>query len=367
MRRLVKRLKSRWAPAFQSDTEFIEAAFQEILGRNADLDGLKHYRHVLREGLGRTAVLLDIMRSEEFTAKLTKPSHSLPNIRAMRPERYRDTIDRTNGQPIPVFEAASSSDFDWLETAIVNHKYYENPGVWNLGVDVDKRVIAEIVASFAPQRALELGCAAGAVLDCLEEHHIKAEGIEISSMALARASMRVRDRIHQGDLLTLDLRVGYDTVFALDIFEHLNPNKIDTYLSRLVQITSVDAYLFCNIPVFGEDPVFDTVFPFYIDGWERDAAAGRHFSTLQVDELGYPIHGHLIWATPNWWIERFEACGFCREIAIERALHHKYDAYMEKRSPARRAYFVFGKLLSADRRAEAMRRIAEPSRALQEN
>jgi hypothetical protein len=37
---------------------------------------------------------------------------------------------------------------------------------------------------------------------------------------------------------------------------------------------------------------------------------------------------------------------------------------MEKRSPARRAFFVFGKAASAARRAAVMERIGAPSRIL---
>jgi hypothetical protein len=300
MQRLLKRVKARWGPAFQSDTDFIESAFREILGRNADLDGLTHYRRVLREGLGRTAVLLDIMRSEEFTSRLAKVAPTLPDLRQQRPDSYRETIDRSNGQTIHVFDARSSPDFDWLEEAILRNGYYEKPGVWILGLDADKRVMAEIIASFAPQLALELGCAAGAVLESLQDLGVTAEGIEISSMALAKAPPRVRDRIHHGDLLTLNLPAHYDTVFGLDIFEHLNPNRIDAYMSRLAEITRDGGYLFCNIPMFGEDPVFGMVFPPYVDGWEEDAAAERPFSTIHVDDLGYPIHGHLTWATATW-------------------------------------------------------------------
>jgi hypothetical protein len=355
--RVLKRLKARWGPACQSDTAFIEAAYREILGRNADLDGLNHYRRVLREGLGRTAVLLEIMRSDEFVSKLEKPAPALPNIRTVRPDRYRQTIDRSNGQVISVFDAASPTDFDWLEDAIIKYGYYEQPGVWTLGVKADKTIVAEIIASFAPRRALELGCAAGAVLECLDDLGVVAEGVEISAMAREKASPRVRDRIHHGDLLALDLPASYDMLFGLDVFEHLNPNRLDAYLARLASIATDDAFVFCNIPAFGEDPVFRTVFPFYVDGWERDASAGRPFSTVHVDELGYPIHGHLTSADANWWSDRFEAAGFRREIDVERALHAKYDAHMEKRAPARRAYFVFARTASAERRAAVIRRI----------
>jgi hypothetical protein len=357
VRRLVRRLRARWGPALQSDVAFIESAYREILGRNADLDGLNHYRRGLRDGLGRTAVLLDLMRSAEFTAKLAAKAPSMPNLRAIRPERYRETIDRSNGETIPVFDAAAASDFDWLEAAIVEHGYYEQPGVWTLGVDADKRVMAEMVASFAPRRALELGCAAGAVLECLEDHGILAEGVEISSMAIAKAPERVRGRIHQGDLLSLRLSPEYDLVFGLDVFEHLNPNRLELYLRRLAEMTSSDGFLFCNIPAFGDDPVFGAVFPYYIDEWRSGSAEERPFSTLHVDALGYPIHGHLTWADARWWVARVEAAGFAREIEIERAFHEKYDHYMETRAPARKAYFVFGKRPPADRREAVIRRI----------
>ncbi len=127
MRRFLKRLQGRLSLALASDTAFIETAFREILGRNPDLDGLNHYRRVLREGMGRTAVLLDIMRSEEFTSRLTPQVSALPDLRGMRPDRYRETRDRTNGQVIPVFDAASPADFDWLESAIITHGTTKSP------------------------------------------------------------------------------------------------------------------------------------------------------------------------------------------------------------------------------------------------
>jgi predicted TPR repeat methyltransferase len=49
---------------------------------------------------------------------------------------------------------------------------------------------------FAPKRALELGCAAGAVLAALDDLGVCAKGVEISSMAIGRADERVRARIH---------------------------------------------------------------------------------------------------------------------------------------------------------------------------
>lgn len=362
--RLIKYLKARLEPILVSDREFVDAAFRDILGRDADQGGLDFYRGVLRSGVRRTAVLLDIMRSPEFRRSLAPPAPSaLPNLVLQRPERYRRTVDRSSNQSILVFDAARASDFDWLESAIITNGYYEAPGVWILEVDFDKKLVAEMMTAFAPQAALELGTAAGAVLECLDDLGVAAEGVEISAMAIAKAAERVRGRIHHGDLLALDLPPKYDLVFGLDVFEHLNPNKLDAYLARMAAITREDGFLFCNIPAFGADDVFGTVFPFYVDAWAEEAQNGL-LRTLHTEETGYPIHGHLAWATAPWWVGRFEAAGFTREVEIERAFHRKYDGYMTKRSPARCAFFVFGKPGSAARRAEVIARIAQPSRLL---
>jgi uncharacterized protein DUF4214/methyltransferase family protein len=359
-----KRWKARLEPLFRSDDRFIEEAYHEILGRPADQDGLNHYRKVLRQGVGRTAVLLSLMRSAEFTSKLTPRAAELPDLRPLRPDAYRETIDRSNGEVISTFVAADPADFDWLETAIIDHRYYEQPGVWNLGVDTDKRVAAEMLAAFGPSRALELGCAAGAILQCLVENGIDAEGVEISAMALARAPETVRSRIHQGDLLSLPLDGRYDLLLGLDVFEHLNPNRLDAYIARLRSLAAGDAFLFCNIPAFGHDDVFGTVFPLYVDGWAEMAANGRNFAQVHVDAQGFPIHGHLTWADAAWWQRRFEAQGFRRAPAVERALHAKYDAYLTKRSPARKAFFVFRTGASSAPEDVVIRRIQQTASAV---
>jgi SAM-dependent methyltransferase len=365
MKRLYRRLLGRLSPVLLSDTAFVERAYREVLGREADQDGLDFYRSRLGEGESRTSVLLGLATSEEFARRFARPAPRLPNLRDRRSDRYRREVDLTTGQPVWVFGSTGPSDLDWLESQILENGYYEEPGVWNLGIDVDKRVMAEIVGSFAPERALELGCAAGAVLECLRLEGVRAEGVEISASAADQAPAEVRSLIHRGDLLALDLPADYDVVFGLDVFEHLNPNRLDAYLERLVGLTREGGYVFCNVPAFGDDPVFGTVFPLYLEAWRHEGAAARAFSALHVDDLGYPLHGHLIWAESAWWVGRFEAQGLRRETGLERALHAKYDRYMDKRSRARKAFYVFSKAADPARTKEILERIgAEPSKAL---
>src|SRR5262245_16091716 len=97
---LFRYLKARLEPIVLRDKAFVDKAFRDILGREADHGGLEYYRGLLRDGHSRTAILLDIMRSEEFRRHLPPISTSLPNLILQHPERYRRTVDRTNGNSI---------------------------------------------------------------------------------------------------------------------------------------------------------------------------------------------------------------------------------------------------------------------------
>jgi SAM-dependent methyltransferase len=329
----------RPSPSSDDDEAFIERVYIELLGRPVDRDGRDFHTKALANGLSRADLVLAIAQSEEYRLRCRHAglggSGRGPRFRS--PEKFRFIAELS----LWTFNASEPADFDWIENAIITDGYYEQPGVWNLGVDTDKRVMAEIVASLSVERVLEIGCASGAVLEGLYERGLSFEGIDISSMAVARASERVRDHIHEGDVLSVDLGRDFDTVFGLDIFEHLNPNRLAAYIERLQSCLVPGGLLFANIPAFGRDPVFGEVFPYYLRGWDNDAEAGRCFRTLHVDDDGYPLHGHLIWADTKWWVEQFEAAGFVRAPSTEAALHCKYDEYMKAESPARRSFYVF--------------------------
>jgi len=267
----------------------------------------------------------------------------------MRPEHYREVVPvgGATDSTISVYVAASAQDFDWIENTILEFGYYDRPGIWSLGVDLDKRLMAELLATFAPARALDLGCSSGSVMQCLDDLGIYAEGVEISRRSIQRARPDIAERIHCGDVLQLDLE-PYDLVYGLDIFEHFNPNRLDRYMERVAALVRDGGFLFANVPAFGDDAVFGEVFDVFLAEWEEDRRAGRNFSLLQVDGDGYPMHGHLVWAATEWWQQKFERVGLRREPDIERALHVKYDRAMEKVSAARKAYYVFTKRATPD-------------------
>lgn len=267
----------------------------------------------------------------------------LPDIRALRPESYVTRERLWSGEPVLAFTAEAAEDFDWLERMILDNGYYEHEGVWSLDLDQDKRAMAEILAAFRPRQALEIGCSIGAVLQCLKDLDVHGEGVEISRMAIERALPDVRDRIHHGDLLTLDLAGTFDLVFGLDVFEHLNPNRLEAYLARTTALLGPGSYLLVNAPAFGDDPVFGLVFPVYLRDWYQDLSLERPFRVLHCDAKGYPVNGHLIWADSLWWVRQFERHGLRREESIERAIHARYDHFFDTYAPARKTLYVFSK------------------------
>jgi SAM-dependent methyltransferase len=337
-----------------SDEDFLASAYASVLQRDLDQEGLRHYGRLLREGADRGSIVRALIDSDEHINRVTAELYHLPDLRRTWPDRYLEAPSRSGGTVV-VFHAPTPEWFDRLEAAILSSDYYDKPGIWGFGLNRDKRLMAEIVGALEPISVLEIGCSNGTVLQSLHERGIDVAGLDISPSAVARADPSIRERIHVGDLLTATLPQTYDVVFGLDIFEHLNPNKLGAYLNRVRALTNPGGFVFTNLPAYGDDPVFGTVFAMDLEEWDRDAQGGRPFSLLPVDEEGYPFHGHLVWADSAWWVRQFQSTGLRREPVIERALHQRYDEYMRQNSPARRSFYVF----SRDADPDAVARLAE--------
>jgi len=338
---------------------FLKKAYRQILGREMDEEGIKTYSGHLEQGKRKEDILFDLISSDELVSRILRENLGLKNIKPLRPAQYIPDINLLTLEPLLSFKILDPQDFDWLETMIQQNAYYERPGIWSFGLDLDKQVIAEMMSDLKPEKVLEIGCSSGAILKALYDRGVEGEGVEISAMAIRRAFPEIKDKIHEGDLLETQLSCGYDLVLGLDVFEHLNPNKLDRYIQVLHGLLKEGGYCFCNIPAFEQDPVFGTVFPSYLDDWKKPGPPGRLFQTLHVDEYGYPIHGHLIWADTHWWTEKFGQAGLVREIEIEKALHQKYDPYFDQNAPARKSFYLFSKQADPNLNRELIENIQE--------
>jgi len=281
-----------------------------------------------------------LTRDLEFQWRYHEAHRLERSIIPLRPERF-SYIKNVNNDELLIFKAETSEDFDWLEQAIFKFGYYEKPNIWSFTVDEDKRVLAQMLRTFNPRRTLDFGCANGAVVQALADLGINSEGVEISSYALAHAFPGIKSRIHHGDILELQLvPASYDVVSGFDIFEHLNPNKIDACISKVRELVAPGGFVFANIPAFGKDEVFGEVFPYYMPDWDNQRNGESYFKSLHTDMHGYPVNGHLIWADTKWWAGLFERHGFVRRLDKERELHSQYELRLVE---SRKSFYVFQK------------------------
>ena len=353
-------------PGLDKRAEAVGRIYRELLQREVDEPGARHWARAMDGGMSPVDIAISIARSEEYTNRIAAERFFLPNLCELRPESYQVVSVNAADDALKVFRALGPEDFNWLEHAILEHGYYNKPGIWMNEINLDKRVMAEIIALFSPRHPLELGCSTGGVLRCLLDHGVHGEGLEISARAKRDAFPEVRDAIHLGDLLTAELPAPYDLVFGLDVFEHLNPNRLAEYLHALRAVLEPSGWLFCNIPAFGPDAIFGEVFPLYLPSWAEDAAAGRLFADLHVDAEGYPMHGHLIWASTDWWVGQFESAGFHRQAAVEGAIHQRYDRFLEANAASRKSFYVFSPNRSPDVDAVVRHITEHPSLVLAE-
>jgi len=324
------------------DHAFVAASYRAILGREPDAWASENLPRELAAGrLSRSALLREIAASTERWTKTTNAifgKGSLPNLLELFPAQYAIAA-RTEGRgDSKVYVVRQPEDFDWLETHIIDDGYYETLGEWILTPDPSFSVIAEQIKDIGGKSVLELGCSSGQVLAELGRAGWEVSGVEVSHLALAFTPAIIRKRIFFGDLLSVPRGKTYDIVMALDLFEHLNPNKLHLYIAECAQRLNSSGALYVNSPMFGPDRIFGEIWSVYLEGWRRDDL----FRLLEVDDRGWPSGGHLIWARPEWWERMFRDHGLIRDEDAERLLHAKYADFFDK-APARKSLFVLRK------------------------
>lgn len=319
--------------------QLVIAAYAALLGREPDDLGLENAIRILEARVPYQELLKRILDSDEFNqknGKLQIPRAELPDLIKLRPGKYTALGSET------IFHAERDEDFDFLENAVLNHRYYDSFGVWLPSIDLDKRLIAAMVIGLGAKRSLEIGCFTGAVLRLLNERGIEATGVEISHLAFVFAYPEIRNRMVYGDLLSLNFDTEFDVVYCMDILEHLNPLKLDNYIRKIDDLLSAQGYLLINSPMFGNDDVFGTVFEAYLPEW-REAGTAAFWRHVHCDDKGWPMHGHLVWGAPVWWEAQFNERGLVRDRVIERAIQTRLRSFFDRLAPARKSFFVLKK------------------------
>jgi SAM-dependent methyltransferase len=365
MRRVLGKIKRRilrrdepWDPNLLldlhtlSDKRFVEVCHRFFLDRKSDETGLEQYLADMNQGASRLEILRRILCTEEYINRAElgffgscEAERALPDLFAQYPDHYQvaPLLENSNDTAL-FFKVMSLDDFDWLEHNIFRYGYYDHPHSWGLCADDDKRRITQIALSMNPSRSLELGCATGQILNLMRQAGVDAEGVDISHLALSKAWPSVRRFIHFGDLLELNLdEGGYDLVLGLDIFEHLNPNKLPEYVERCFRILAPGGFLLANIPAYGKDRIFGEVHKCMTPKWLDDLAKQKPFDLLHADTMGWPVNGHLCWAGTEWWEEVFTSKGFTRAESAEKKVRATHAKDMARETPARLSFYIFKK------------------------
>jgi SAM-dependent methyltransferase len=205
------------------------------------------------------------------------------------------------------------------------------------------RVSALIALTFNPGNTFEVGCAMGLMVKALRAQNVAAEGIDFSRWCIERVDPAVKDWARWGDILAEvppSDQGAYDLVLALDVLEHLPPEKINEALSHLAKRLKPGGMIFTVIPAYGPNEFGPELYRLHRATWRSDAAAGVPFRDIPLDDEGHPHMGHLTHATIDWWANAFRDAGMRRLGDVEQLLHNRYDGLLDH---GRRSFFLFAK------------------------
>lgn len=329
---------------FRREGEFslesiVTALYHGILDREPDARSLADNIVRLRFGTPLEKVVRTFIASPEFRTRFFQevvPSSPMPDLKISIPDKYEKQMVR--GRPISVYVARTDEDIALMESLIEQHRFYDRFGVWSPVIDRDKRITAAIVQGLGAVTCFELGCFTGPVISVLADAGVKVAGSEVSHLALAFAYPNIRTAIMFGDLLGLRLDRRFDVVLCMDVLEHISPVRLDAYIEKIRSIVEPDGYIYLNAPMWGTDDMFIPSEEAYLDEWLAvgDSSYWRHWP---CDDKGWPIHGHLVWATPAWWEAKFAAYGLIRDRTVEKVIHRKLARFLAD-TPGRRTLFV---------------------------
>jgi 2-polyprenyl-3-methyl-5-hydroxy-6-metoxy-1,4-benzoquinol methylase len=324
---------------FQSPEQMARALYRGVLERDPDPTGLADKVQQLRSGSMLEHVIRGFISSPEFRSRLLQaavPAAELPDLTQVMPERYRkETLGNITAT---IYTAQTDPDIARMAMLIEQHRYYDAFGVWSPVIDLDKEITAGIVRGLGARNCFELGCFTGPVLSVLADAGVSVVGAEVSHTAFAFAYPNIREAMLFGDLLDLEIDRRFDVVLCMDVLEHVPPLQLDRYIDKIVSLLADEGFVYINSPMYGNDATFGTVFQPYLEEWLSvgDRSFWRHW---HCDEKGWPQHGHLVWASVNWWSQIFTAHGLVRDAAIEQVIHHHLAGFFEQ-APARRSLFV---------------------------
>lgn len=139
-------------------------------------------------------------------------------------------------------------------------------------------VADRIVADIAPKRALDAGCALGVLVEALRDRGVDAEGLDLSSYAIAHVYEPIRAYCRVASV-TDELTSQYDLITCIEVLEHLPAAESARAIANFCRHT--DDVVFSSTPIHYRDT--------------------SHFNVQPAE----------------YWAERFAEHGFYRDVDFD--------------------------------------------------
>jgi hypothetical protein len=163
------------------------------------------------------------------------------------------------------------------------------------------REIARCIATvFNPVRALEIGCATGAIVSELNALGVEAHGIDVSEWAIQNA---LHPHVLKASAEFLPYPDNhFDFIYSSHAMEHIPLEHIDSVLKEINRVSSNDSIQFHMLPIIGTYP------------YDYDAENAR------LDLKKDPTHNLLF--DMGWWLDKWGSTGWKR---VPISLNFRYD------------------------------------------
>ncbi|MBL8729302.1 MAG: class I SAM-dependent methyltransferase [Planctomycetes bacterium] len=99
-------------------------------------------------------------------------------------------------------------------------------------------LLAQVLQIAAPQKLLDVGCSAGAVVQLLRERGIDAHGFDVCPDLAHGADAPAAPFVHSGalDAIPFGPEHGFDTLLALDVFEHIPEHQVGAMVAEFARL-----------------------------------------------------------------------------------------------------------------------------------
>ena len=119
-------------------------------------------------------------------------------------------------------------------------------------------IVEQVIRSLSPRKVLDAGCALGMLVEAFWDRGIQADGIDVSTYAIANVRPDMREYCRVGSIAD-PLEGSYDLVTCIEVLEHMPAAEVEAAIRNLTAVT--DTILFSSSPDDFDEPTHINVRP----------------------------------------------------------------------------------------------------------